>query len=57
MSTDLILIKAYGRAAEAKLKGLMRLNPAQIEHLPFKSIRKINRIAAELIEGYEPAEA
>ena len=53
MSTDLILIKAYGRAAEAKLKALIAMPRSLAAQLPHKSVTKINRIAAELIEGSE----
>lgn len=53
MSTDLILIKAYGRAAEAKLKALIAMPRSLAAQLPHKSVSKINRIAAELIEGSE----
>lgn len=54
MSNDLLIIKAYGRAAEAKLKALIALPRSAAAQLPHKSVSKVNRIAAELIESFDP---
>ena len=51
MSNDLIIIKAFGKAAEAKLKALIALPRSVAAQLPHKTVSKVNRIAAELIEG------
>ena len=53
MSNELLLIKAYGRAAEAKLKALIALPRSAAAQLPHKSVSKVNRIAAELIDGFD----
>lgn len=53
MSNDLIIIKAFGKAAEAKLKALIALPRSVSAQLPHKTVSKVNRIAAELIDGYD----
>ena len=54
MTQSLLSIKAYGKAAEAKLKALIDLDPEQARNLPPSKIAKINRIAAKLAKGYDP---
>ena len=45
---DLIVIKAFGKAAEHKLKGLLNLTPTEAAELPQKTVSQVNRIAKEL---------
>ncbi len=51
---DLIVIKAFGKAAEHKLKGLLNLTRSEAAELPQKTVSQVNRISKELIGSYNP---
>ncbi len=50
----MLTIKAYGRGAEAKLKGLLNLPRQDSRRLDPRKVEQINRIAAELAGMYDP---
>lgn len=56
VQNDLLTIKAYGRAAEHKLKGLLSLTRSEVKRLPRQRVAMVNAVCKYLAKGFDESD-